>query len=118
MHGEGDLVELDALAARDLGAVLGRLALLEALEDLALAAGVAERAATGVDLGVEAVERQRGVLVLALERLEPALLGEQVGRAGARALLRAAVHGGLRQAIAGRGEHRRALEALVQGGRE
>src|SRR3954454_23299851 len=57
VHVRGELVELDALAAGDLGLVLGALALLEALEDLALAAGVAQRAAAGVDLGVEAVER-------------------------------------------------------------
>src|SRR3954454_15450609 len=57
VHVRGELVELDALAARHLGLVLRVAALLEALEDLALAAGVAKRAAPGVDLRLEAVER-------------------------------------------------------------
>src|SRR3954451_11918213 len=47
VHADGDLVELDAFAALQLGLVLGAPALLEALEDLALAAGVAQRAAAG-----------------------------------------------------------------------
>src|SRR5439155_13108254 len=59
VHRQGELVELGPLAAGELRAVLGGVALLEPLEDLALAAGVAERGAPGVDLGVEPVERQR-----------------------------------------------------------
>jgi PPOX class probable F420-dependent enzyme len=114
VHGDRELVELDALAARQLSTVLGLLAVLEALQHLAVALGVAERVAARVDLGVEAVEAQLGILTLALEGLDPALVRREVGGGEARAGLGAAGLGGGGQGVAGGGEQRRTLHTLVQ----
>src|SRR3712207_8338265 len=94
VHGQRELVELGALLAGELTLVLGALALLEALEDLALAAGVAQGGAAGVDLGLEAVQGQRPGPLLALGRVDPGLLGAHCPRGPLRGRPRAGPGGG------------------------
>src|SRR3954451_17779054 len=78
MDGERELVELVLRAARPLCVEVGLLALLEAVDDLAVARGGGERPATGIHLGVLAVQVERRLGALALRALEERLYGEQV----------------------------------------
>ena len=74
-----DLVEIDGLAADALDLVRLALAVLEALEHLAALPGRGQGCAALLQLDAATLELQRGLLLRALDALEPGLLGEQCG---------------------------------------
>ena len=74
---DGDLVEGDRLAAGGLDLVRLALAVLQPVEHLAALAGAGERRAALLQLVGPAVELQRGLLLRALDALEPGLLGKR-----------------------------------------
>ena len=67
----------DAAAVRVGGLMLGAVALLEALEDLAALLRRGERLTARLDLGVAAGDLELGLAAVGLDALEPQLLGDE-----------------------------------------
>jgi len=91
MLGQGDLVEHGALGARDGALVVGAAALLQPLERLTVASGLAQRLAARADFGIVAVEVELADFARLLHPLQVSLVGCEVDGArrpgrGGRAL--------------------------------
>jgi hypothetical protein len=84
VHAERHLVEVDLVDRATSAVVIGAAAALEALDHLAVTGGHDEALAAGRDLGVAAVELQRGLAAVALGALDPGLGGQEVGTRGTR----------------------------------
>ena len=83
MLDQRDLVEHGALGARDGALVVGAAALLQPLERLPLAGGLAQRVAARADLGVMAVQVELARLAHLLHPLQVGLVRREVcGLAG------------------------------------
>ena len=78
VHAQSDLVERALRTAGPCAVVVGALALLELVHDLAVAGGGLERVAARGHLGVLAVEVERRLAAVALGTLDERLGGDQV----------------------------------------
>lgn len=117
MPGEGDLVESACFTAACLQAMGFALARLEALESLTALAGDGERLAALREVGVAAIELQRGLLLGALDALQPGLRGEKL-RAGPRRCVRRRLLASSGRALLRVGQQRDAARANREARRE